>query len=277
MNIYDITKEKKVLIAAHRGTCGGNIPCNSIQAFKAALIAGADIIELDVDCSKDGVLFVQHPGLESVHLRMKDSVRNYPAFFLEQLKLSNSDLNATQYPFVKLEDALKLMKGKCIINIDKFWDHPKEISETVRALGMEKDVLIKTSVKPEHIKAVEKYAPDFAYMAVTRNGIEIHEDMLRRKINYVGIEAIISQEEDICARKEFIEKLHGDGKLIWVNAIVYDYKEDLNAGHNDDVSVTEDPELGWGWIADKGYDIIQTDFVYHCRDFLENTGRRTKK
>ena len=43
-----LQNEKKVLIAAHRGSCGGNIPCNSLPAFQIALNYGADIIELDV-------------------------------------------------------------------------------------------------------------------------------------------------------------------------------------------------------------------------------------
>ena len=31
-----------------------------------------------------------------------------------------------------------------------------------------------------------------------------------------------------------------------------------------------------GWLADRGFDIIQTDFIYNSRLFLENTGRRNK-
>ena len=54
----------KVLVAAHRGTWMGNVPCNTIMAFNAALKAGADIVELDVSRSLDGTLYVFHPGTE---------------------------------------------------------------------------------------------------------------------------------------------------------------------------------------------------------------------
>ena len=46
LNIFEKVKDRKVLIAAHRGTNGGNIPCNSVESYQIALNHGADIIEL---------------------------------------------------------------------------------------------------------------------------------------------------------------------------------------------------------------------------------------
>ena len=276
MDILQRAKEKKVLLVAHRGTCGGNIPCNSMAAFKAAVLAGADMVELDVERSADGQLFIQHPAMEPVHLRMQDSIRNYPASVVEQFVLSNWDLCRTQYPIVRLEEALTFLQGKCMINIDKFWVNPEEISNLVRKLGMEDQVLIKAEDKPQYLDAVEKYAPDIPFMAVAKGERDIHKEMMKRNIRYVGIESLFASEDSPVATKEFIDKLHDDGKIVWANAIVYDYRKVLTAGHNDDISITENPELGWGWLADRGFDLIQTDFVFQCKYFLENTGRRTK-
>ena len=50
------TVKNKVLIAAHMGTHGGNIPGNTQAAFELALRQGADIIELDVTKSADDVV-----------------------------------------------------------------------------------------------------------------------------------------------------------------------------------------------------------------------------
>ena len=36
-----------------------------------------------------------------------------------------------------------------------------------------------------------------------------------------------------------------------------------------------DPEGSWGWLADRGFDFIQTDWVRDCADFLSRTRRRT--
>jgi len=276
MELLRSVKEKKVLLVAHRGTCGGNIPCNSLQAFKAAILAGADVVEVDVERSADGELFVQHPGMEKVHLRMLDSITHYPATVVEQFRLSNWDHAVTQYNIPRLEEALKLLRGKCIVNIDKFWKNPKEIANLVHELGMQDQVIIKTSYTPEYLEAVEKYASDIPYMVLNKEGIETHENLMRRNIRYVGAEVLFDEEDSFVCSDFFLERMHKDGKIVWVNAIVYDYKAVLAAGHNDDVSVSENPEHGWGWLADRGFDLIQTDFLYQCRQFLEDTGRRNK-
>ena len=276
MKLFDQAKEKKILLAAHRGVAGGNIPCNSRQAFQIALNQGADIIELDVESSLDGELFIQHPGMEKVHLRLMDSIKNYPASVVKKFYLSNCDLTRTDQHIMCLEDALTMLKDKCIVNIDKFWEHPEEIAALVRKLHMEDQVIIKTSNKPKYLDDVEKYAPDLPYMAIVKDEDTTYEEIRKRNINYVGVEVVFAKETAPVAQKEYINRMHSDEMLVWANGIVYNYKDELAAGHNDDISLVENPEKGWGWIAEKGYDIIQTDFLLPCRQFLEQTGRRRR-
>ena len=66
MNFHDIRNlcKEHIVIAAHRGTAGGNIPCNTIAAYDIALSEGAEIIEIDVAVSNDGKLFTFHPDME---------------------------------------------------------------------------------------------------------------------------------------------------------------------------------------------------------------------
>lgn len=277
MDLLKLAKEKKVLVIAHRGVCGGNVPANSLPAFKAALLAGADVIELDVEKSADGKLFVVHPGMEPVHLNVENSLQEYSSEDVGKMSLHNWDLIPTQYPVMKLEDALLFLRGKCIVNIDKFWVNPKEISELVHKLGMENQVIIKASPRPEYLDAVEKYASDIPFMTVTNKGIATHEEMMKRNIRYVGVEAIFATDDGPAATEEFLDRLHADGKIAWVNAIVFRHTAVLSGTHTDDISISEDPEQGWGWLADRGFDMIQTDFTYQCREFLEKTGRRTGK
>ena len=62
--------------------------------------------------------------------------------------------------------------------------------------------------------------------------------------------------------------MHQQGYIVWSNSIVYNHLDVLAAGHNDDVSLIKDPELGWGYLARKGFDLIQTDFVMACNLYL---------
>ena len=69
-SIFENSKDR-ILVCAHRGVSGADIPCNTLPAFKAALMHGADMIELDVALSRDGEHFVFHPGMERAHLDMR--------------------------------------------------------------------------------------------------------------------------------------------------------------------------------------------------------------
>ncbi len=276
MGLFEQAKRKKVLLMAHRGVSAGNIPCNSLQAFRIAQNQGADIVELDVERSSDGVLFVQHPGMEKVHLGLQDSIKNHPASAVSQLRRLNCDLSPTEWTITALEDALRLLRGRCIVNIDKFWENPRKIAELVRRLGMEDQVLIKTENRPDYLEDVERYAPDLPYMMLVREEDHTHRELMRRRINYVGVEALFTTDDAPVASYEYLDRMHRDQKIVCCNAIVYDYRTVLSGGHTDDVSMVEDPKDGWGWLADRGFDLIQTDFLLPCRQFLEDTGRRAK-
>lgn len=275
MDLFEQKNRKRVLIAAHRGSAGGNIPCNSISAFKIALLQGADIIELDVEKSLDGVLFVQHPGFERVHLRMNDSIRNYPSHVVEQFVLSNCDVVRTKERIPRLADALRFLKGKCVINIDKFWNNPQSIAQLVRDLGMVNDVIIKTYHVADQLDAVEKYAPDLPLMVMVRDEDHCTESLLRRNIRYIGTEVLFANDTAPVASAEYVDWMHRQGLLVWANAIVYNDYDVVGGGHTDDISLLGDPDNGWGWLCDRGFDIIQTDFTLQSKLYLEQTGRRT--
>ena len=258
------------LIAAHRGVSGGNIPCNCEAAFKAALYQKAEIIELDVSVSRDSELFVFHPMKESAHLNSPKLIRLLKADSVKKRRFINQDNDDTEQRVMTLDEAFELLKDKCIINIDKFWTAPKLITDCVRRHGMEEQVIIKTSDSEKDFKMVEEIAPELPYMAMVKRKDEASEKLLKRKLNFVGIEAIFETDDDEVISDEHIEWLHKNSLAIWGNAIVYDYRAIIGARHTDDVAITGDPDYGWGWYKDKGFDIIQTDWAGAVRHYFES-------
>ena len=273
-DIREKVKERNILLAAHRGVNGGNIPCNSLQCYRIAQLWGADIIEVDVTASKDGELFMLHPGMEKVHFREDINIANVHSSEVKKIFLANQDLTKTQYPVVTFDEMLEELKGKCFINVDKFWNNPKSISERIRAHGMTDQILVKTGADKATLDKVEKYAYDMQYMTVTRGGTEVHEEIKRRNINYIGSEVLFDNDDCEVCSDEYIEKLHKDNLIVWANAIVYNYKDVIASNHTDDVSVLGNPDDGWGWLAKKKFDIIQTDWLTQCDAYLKEKGYR---
>lgn len=259
---------QKVLIAAHRGVAGGNIPCNSIPGFQAALHQGADIIELDVAKSRDGVLYVFHPGMEPVFLRSDKYICDMDSGEVDSLVLRNQDGAHTQYHVPRLREVLELLRGKCYINLDKFWSCPAEIAREVRERNMQDQVLVKTMVSEENFARVEEVASDLPYMVVAWDRDDFSEELLRRNMRYVGVEALFASEDVPICQESYVRSMTERGMVMWANSIVYDYNAVLTAGHTDDIAVSTDPDYGWGWLVDRGFNIIQTDWPLALSQYL---------
>ncbi len=273
--ILNAAKER-ILTAAHRGTAGGNIPCNTLASYEIALRQGADIVEIDVAVSSDRKLFVFHPGMEKAHLCISESLSNLPGTAIEQIRFTNQDNTPTEDKIATLDEVLDLIKGRAYVNIDKFWDAMPEITECVRRHGMQNEVIVKTSAEPRWFDMVEKIAPELPYMPIIRDTDTVTEDLLKRKINLIGAEVLFASEDAQVASPEYIDWMHGKGLLLWATAIVYNYKEQLTAGHSDDIAMVSDPDYGWGWLVDRGFDMIQTDWQLPLRLYLEETGKRMR-
>lgn len=271
-NLFESAK-KNVLVVAHRGACGGNIPCNTLASYGIAVKQGADMIEVDVEMSTDGKLFVFHPGMEPWHLFHRDRISRMNSADIAQLRYVNTDCVKTQFGINTFDEILDAFKNKCYINVDKFWGHPKEIAETIRRHNIGEQILVKSSLSEKVLAVLEEVAPELQFMPVVRNSFDEHKALMKRDINYIGAEVVFKDDTNYLATPEFIDMMHKDGKLVWVNSIIYDYKDQLSGGHSDDSALTESEEYGWGWLADRGFDFIQTDWPIMLINFLKETGR----
>ena len=268
MDLRACAREKR-LIVAHRGVSGGNIPCNTIAAYEIALQQGADMIEIDVSRSQDGELFIFHPGMESAHLNQNCSISQMNAAEVRALRFVNQDNAPTQFGLNTLDEVLETFKDRCFINCDKFWEHPKEITDCIRRHGMADQILVKTSANGEIFDFMESYAPEIPYMLIAfSDESETHRNLKSRRFNYLGQELIFESDSNPICSDEYLENLRKDGILTWVNALVYSHTALLAGGHNDDISVTGHPELGWGWLVEKNFDLIQTDWPGMLREYL---------
>lgn len=264
-------EQKGVLIAAHRGISGGNIPCNSIAAFEAALRQGADILETDLTLSGDGVLLAFHPKKERCHLNMDVHLNEMTMEQIRQLRYVNIDNDPTPYGILTLDEFLETFKNRCLINLDHGWDDDIALMiNAVRRHAMEDQILIKTPAKLKYFQAMEELAPEMMFMPIYKDEDTMTEVLEKMNVNFVGAELVFSGEDSVFCQESYIRSHHDKGRVLWVNPILYYYKAQLTGGHNDDIAVTSDPEFGWGWLADKGYDILQTDWVMPMRHFLNN-------
>lgn len=275
---FDLREKAKenLIIVSHRGVAGGNIPCNSWASYEIALKQGADMLEADVSCSADGKLFLFHPGKELAHMCLPVLLGTMPFSVIKKLRYVNGDNAPTQFSVSSFDDFLEQFKGRCYINIDKFWSNPEKIYEAVKRHNMTDQILVKSKYSKKVVSLLEDMAPELAYMPIVTNEHPFHQQLKEKNINYVGVECCFSRDSAEVASDEFIEKMHREDILLWANAIVFSHKKQLAAGHSDDTALTVSEDEGWGFLADKGFDFIQTDWPGMLRSYLEKTQKYYK-
>ena len=275
-NLKERAKEQ-LIICAHRGVWGGNIPCNTITSYDIAINQGADMIELDVTASADGELFVFHPCMETRQLNLHDvDIRKLPADEVKKLHYANLDGFQTSETILLLDDVLEHLKGKCFINVDKFGDNPALIIQKIKKHNIADQIVLKSNAQKEVLDMMETYAPDLQYLAIISGKPETHEMLMKRNLNYVGLELVFKDDFSPLVSDEFLHRVHEDGKLLWGNGILFDYKRPLAGVHSDDTALKGDPDLGWGYFVRKGFDIIQTDWPLALSHYLEQTNKRKR-
>ena len=274
-----ITEKAKenIIVVAHRGACGGNIPCNTLASYGIALRQGADMIEADVSVSCDGKLYLFHPFMEPAHFGMLPCFRLLPLSVIKKQHYVNYDRTKTQFTVPDFDEFLDAFKDRCYINIDKFWSAPEKIYSAIKAHGMVEQCLVKSKPSKRVFELLENLAPDLPFIPIVEEKHTCHGELMKRNINYIGAEVLFSKDDSYLASEEFIEKMHSDGKLLWANTIIYDHRKQLAGGHSDDSALTVGEDYGWGWVADKGYDFIQTDWTMMLVEYLKRTGRYYKK
>ena len=271
-NTLHLYNNDNVQIVAHRGAAGSNIPCNTIPAFDIALKGGASILEMDLFKSTDGKIFIFHTGKEPYQLNKNIDLTKLDSEEIKKLRLINVDFYPTQWGINSFDDILEHFKGRCILNLDRIGECIPDVIKAVERHNMKDQVLLKHAPIPSVLKIIEDVAPDYMFMPIYMEEDNASEIIEKMNINYIGAELVFKTEESPVIQPEYIESIKKRGKTLWGNAVLYNYKVPLSAGHTDDVSMIDDPDKGWGWLVDHGFDIIQTDWTYQCCKYLKDRG-----
>ena len=110
--------EKELFVVAHRGS-SGTAPENTISSFKQAILAGADMVEADVQITSDGLPVVFHDKFLS---RTSDGKGLIKELTYSQVKNADagawfsSQYNGEHIPLLK--EVLEVIHDKCYLNIE---------------------------------------------------------------------------------------------------------------------------------------------------------------
>lgn len=270
-----------VFVAMHRGDWR-NFPENSEGAVLSAIRLGADIVELDVQRTKDGRFVLNHDATLDRTTTGKGRVEDRTLAEIRKLRLRDGKGRPSEYGVLTLEEALALTRGKILMNIDKFTRHPREILDAVAAVGALREVLVKATLP--YARAKKLFGPywekvergELIYMPVvnvSRSDRSYKDGNLPaylaaepRKLSMY--EMCFNDPKHVSETVAAIKAAPGSPRL-WVNTLW----DSISARHSDRAALL-DPDGNWGWWLDRGATMIQSDYVAELIVYLTAKGRR---
>lgn len=266
--LLEAAAKKKVLVAAHRGTCGGSVIQNTVLAYRNALLHGADMIEVDVAMTIDGVFFAFHNGEEPIELGIHRDIRDMTAAEVESKKTLNSLRNEVGQKVERLDYVLEKFKGKCFINIDRSWFYWEKIIAYLKSKNMEKQILLKSGVHERLLKELEESKCGLMYMPIVKT-MEEWEMVKKYDINVAAVELIFDKLNHPFTSEQFLNELNTNNILPWVNVIRLNDTDLLSAGLDDNFAIGEGFDKSWGRVIDMGFKILQTDWPALLRNYVD--------
>jgi glycerophosphoryl diester phosphodiesterase len=265
---------KGILIAAHRGVSGGSIIENTVKGFIAAHNQGADIVEMDVVKTRDNKLVCIHDGMER---RLFYLDWRYTPLHKEKTVMRRHYYSSSLMPLPehinRFDDVLESLKGLCLINVDRCWNHFDLVFEAVLRHNMADQIIFKSPPKEIFYKQFENRSVPFMFMPKVNDIAQI-ATAESAKLNLVGFEITFKDMASPLAEHALINRLRLEGKLLWVNMLNSAYTSHLYAGCDDNTSLLECPDNGWGKIIDRGFNVLQTDWPAALYVYLAKKGLR---
>lgn len=263
-------KTDKVLVVAHRGDWRF-APENSIAAIEHSIAVGVDIVELDLQMTKDSILIIMHDGTLNRTTTGKGNVRDWTLDSIKTLKLKNGAGIHTKHQVPTLEEALMVAKGKVLLNLDKADRFFDQIVPVLEKTGTAKQIVMKGAKPASDVMSLYgKYLDEILYMPVVNlykdNAKELMEGYMSQ-LKPCAYELVYKTDEEIDYPLELRKELSGKA-LIWYNTLW----DTLCGGHDDDLAL-EDPDAAYGFLIDNlGATIIQTDRAEYLLKYLRKRG-----
>ncbi|EPY30598.1 glycerophosphoryl diester phosphodiesterase [Angomonas deanei] len=260
-----------VRVACHRGDWRNYVE-NTLEAIESCIEMGADIVEVDVWRTKDGELVLMHDETLDRTTSGTGKVCDATLAEIRSLRMKDGLGNMTEFTVPTVEEALRLAKGRIMLNLDKADVYLDEVYALLIKTDTVNQTILKSSTSFTELR--QKYGdlvdrvlfmPVFDITAKTteediRACFAPHHDLY--EINFE-----VEERDKLRLIKELAAE---SSAVLWVNTIW----PTTCAGHSDDHAL-KNRESTWRYVVDViGAGILQTDRPQMVLTYLKEIGKR---
>jgi len=261
------------LVVAHRGTAAGVIPENTAESSMVAMRSGADVVEVDACVTTDGVAYAFHDGTERENLGITTNIR----------KLTSQQVAATPFLDARIRNEAVIVQGLsqvvgatiragAHVHLDRAWWWWPEVLAALETLDAVDHLTLKTPVEQQSLAQLRAARVPWQVMVIVKTPQELAEVFEVEGINLVGVELVTDDPDSPLCDPAVIGDLHNRGLMVMANAEYLSSGPPLFLRWDDEVSVLDNPDDGWGKLLDLGVDAIQTDYPWLLASYRD--GRR---
>ena len=272
-------KSKYVVVIAHRSDWR-HYPENSLAAMEGAIKMGVDMVEIDVQRTKDGVLVCCHDKTVDRTTTGSGKVNELTADYIATLKLKTKE-GVTEYGMPTLAQALDLCRDRVLINIDKGMNYYDQIQQMLVERNMVEQVVIKSSKKPTTVaKYLGRHSQNMLYMPIinyTARKWEVHqplfESYLASDVPTIAYE--ICWDGTLKGERKIFNRVIKSGAKLWVNTLWDSLCGGKEHSFADNNALNDNEDKIYGTLLKYGVTMIQTDRPQLLLDYLQSKGRHT--
>ncbi len=261
------SENNEIIVVAHRGDWR-NAPENSLQAIQNCIDMGVDMVEIDIQQTKDGQLILMHDRTINRTTNGRGLVKDFTLDSLKTFQLIDGLGMPTPHKIPTLEEALFLAKDKILVNLDKSYHIFDKCYEVIERTNTLDQVIIKGVKNRSEVESeFGKYLDKVYFMPIVRlpnpKAKTIVDDYLE---NYLPIAFEFLIPQDTIEMIEYFDDIRAKGASVWVNALW----AHLSGGHDDEKAALN-PSV-YDWYIENNINIIQTDRPQLLIKYLREKG-----
>lgn len=256
-----------VMVVAHRA-CWTTTAENSLAGIAQCKRLGVDMVELDVQRTRDGHLILMHDTTVDRTTNGTGKVADLTLAQIKALRLKagaggpNATLTKSAPP--TFGEAMRAAKGAMLVNVDAKGEVNLQAVQELERMGQLRQALIK-SPAPADDPALNEVLKgrDLLFMPILgeRNGAPMAALAERYGRELPAYEIVFSTEAYF---QEGAPALRARPARVWVNTL----QQHHAAGHLD-ADAVKSPEAHWGKLIGMGANMIQTDAPGTLIDWLD--------
>ena len=267
---FDWSDTNSVWVAGHRADWK-LAPENSIASFRHAIEYGVQIIETDVRETKDGEIVIHHDATVDRMTRSSGAIAEMTLAEVKSLWLHDALGQRTDEKIPTLREYMQEAKGKAMLYLDKAGLSGGALIPKLLAIARETGTIEDTIFVLDwpYAKASAVFGEDLqrvVYCPVIDDSIPnlnaYVDEWLEKAKPKVFQFRMKTLESQTYAQ---LPKILATGSRAFIAATWSSH----TAGHDDRVSLLVSPSDGWGWLVDKGFTIIETNFPRELVSYLK--------